>query len=93
MSYRVGWPLWKLFARLGVRLSYRYVVYYDPEARRFTSVSPDIQGLVVEADSLPELKDDTKDIARILVADMLFPDQTKSGREPAVALKGEGLLA
>ena len=63
---------------------------YDPEVRRFSSISPDIQGLVVEADSFPELKEDTKDAARILVADMLFPGQKPYGKEPALALKGEG---
>lgn len=93
MRYRVGWPLWRTLAKLGVHLGCRYFVYYDPGVGRFTSISPDIQGLVVEADSIPEPKEDTKDAARILAAGTLFPGQKPSGKEPALALKGEWRLA
>lgn len=47
--YRVGFPLWKLAARLNVPLLVKLEVMHDKDARVFIVTSPDLKGLVVEA--------------------------------------------
>lgn len=47
--YRVGFPLWKLAARLNVPLLVKLEVLHDKDARVFVITSPDLKGLVVEA--------------------------------------------
>lgn len=53
--YRVGFPFWKVAGRIGVPLLLRIEVAKDEEAGVFIAVSPDLQGLTVEAASLEEL--------------------------------------
>lgn len=54
-SYRVGFPFWRTFARLGVTLSVIVEVLYDDEAGVFVATSPNLYGLVVEASGIKEL--------------------------------------
>lgn len=53
--YRVGFPGWKLAARVGVKLSIRVNVHFDPEVKGYWTSSPDLDGLFVTGDTLDEL--------------------------------------
>ena len=48
-SYRVGFPLWKVAARLGAPIHVRIEIIWDEDANVFVATSPDVRGLVVEA--------------------------------------------
>lgn len=54
--YRVGLPFWKVIANLGFRISIRIYVMHDSDANVFIAESPDLHGLVAEANSLESLK-------------------------------------
>lgn len=53
--YRIGFPLWRWFARLGVPLKLRIDVLRDAEAGVFVATSGDLPGLVCEAATMDEL--------------------------------------
>ena len=54
--YRVGWPFWKFFLRRGWTLKIKILFTYDDEAEVFIAKSNDLQGLMCEAQTFPELK-------------------------------------
>ena len=64
--YRVGFPLWKLAARLGVPLSFRIQVMHDHEANVHIATSTDLAGLVAEAPYLEDLMVVVHDCAEML---------------------------
>ena len=53
--YRVGFPLWKVAARLGVPMLIKVQIARDDEAGVFIATSPDLAGLVAEAPTIDEL--------------------------------------
>ena len=53
--YRVGFPFWRVAARLGVPVLFRVHVVRDDEAGVFIATSPDLRGLVVEAETKEEM--------------------------------------
>ncbi len=53
--YRVGFPGWKLAARLGAPLSLRVNIHFDPEVHSYWTTSPDLSGLTVTGSNLDEL--------------------------------------
>lgn len=67
MQYRLGWPLGKVIARMGVPTVIRIFVIKDEEAGVFVGTSRDLPGLVVEADSLEAILDE----ARAVIPDLL----------------------
>jgi len=67
MYYPVGWPLWKLLARLGAPLRFTLIVHFDGEACVFWAESPSIDGLVVEAPTLEEIRREAMYAADILL--------------------------
>lgn len=67
MSYRVGMPGWRMFARLGVKLYARVDVHFDPEVNSYCAESPDLQGLVVSGQTLDELRDEAVSAAQVLL--------------------------
>ena len=86
--YRVGFPGWKLLARLGVPMLYRVDVHHDDEAHVFIATSPDVPGLVAEA----------KDPAALLTSvydcmDMLMEEALKRPlkQRPLAAWSGDML--
>lgn len=95
MHYRIGWPLWKLFASMGCEMLYRYEVCFDEESRRFTATSPDIPGLVVEGSSLGEIKEECSVASRELVWGMLHPSKEFLDKypDPDVVTKDYGSIA
>jgi hypothetical protein len=64
--YRIGFPLWKQIARLGVPLTVRVHVMRDDEAGVFVATSNDLRGLVCEAktmdDLIPEINSSVNDL-------------------------------
>jgi len=80
--YPVGWPLWKLLARLGVPLRFTLVVHFDGEARVFWAESPNIDGLVVEAATLEEMHREA-----MYAADMLLETQLTMRRPLKLRLR------
>lgn len=55
MHYRIGFPMWKQAARLGVSLRLRVDVMRDEEANVYIASSADLRGLVCEASTIDEL--------------------------------------
>lgn len=53
--YRVGFPGWKLAARVGVPLVLRVDAFKDEESNSFWAKSDDLDGLVVSGATLEEL--------------------------------------
>lgn len=68
LHYRVGLPGWKLAARLGLTLSFRVHIHYDPEAASYWTTSPDIGGLIVTGNTVDELLTEVGIAAPDLVA-------------------------
>ena len=67
MSYRVGLPLWKLAARAGIPLKMEVCIHRDDEAGVYMAHSDDLRGLVVEAATLDELRDEVRSAAQTLL--------------------------
>jgi predicted RNase H-like HicB family nuclease len=65
--FRVGFPGWKLAARLGVPLSLRIHVHYDDEAKSYWANSPDLDGLVSAGSTLDELRDEVRGAVELLL--------------------------
>lgn len=55
MDYRIGFPFWKVAARIGIPLKLRVNVLFDEEAQVFVATSHDLPGLVAEARTIDEL--------------------------------------
>ena len=58
--YRVGFPGWKIAARFGVPIRVLVQVSQDKEAGVYIATSGDIDGLVLEADSLDSLREEVR---------------------------------
>ena len=69
--YRVGFPGWKLAARLRIPLLFKIDVFRDDEAGVFVATSTDVSGLVVEAATLEALLPEVYDCANMLLAEQL----------------------
>ncbi|WP_020424848.1 DUF1902 domain-containing protein [Paracidovorax oryzae] len=69
--YRVGFPGWKVAARLGVPLVVRVAVVKDDEAGVLVATSPDLRGLVVESPTREELLTSLFECTEMLLEDML----------------------
>ena len=54
--YRIGFPGWKLAARLGVPLRLRVQAFKDEESDSYWAKSDDLDGLVVSGATLDELQ-------------------------------------
>ena len=65
--YRVGFPGWKLAARLGVPVLMRVDVYFDAESKSFWAKSPHLDGLVVSGETLDELRTEVRSAAQALL--------------------------
>lgn len=66
-GYRVGWPLWKALAKQGVTLRFKVNVHFDEESKSFWADSPDIDGLVVSAANLDDLRAESLAAAKDLL--------------------------
>lgn len=88
--YRVGFPGWKLAARLGVPLLLRVEVMHDDAAGVFVATSPDLRGLVAEAPTIDGLFRAVYDCTDMLLEDCL---KVPPKRKPLAAWSGEFLAA
>lgn len=66
--YRVGFPGWKLLARMGVPVLVRVQVHYDEESQSYWANSPDLDGLVVSGADLEELRTEVTSGAGVLLS-------------------------
>lgn len=89
--YRIGFPGWKLAARLGVRLVLRVDVVRDPVAGVFIATSPDLRGLVVEEKDPQALIQSVYDCTDMLLCDHLNTPSMKAA--PYVAWDGQAVAA
>lgn len=91
MIYRIGWPLWKLAAKLGCTLSYRYDIYKnnDPEDTYYYAHSVDIKGLFASGKTVEEVQEAMENGAKTLVNLDLYGDSEK---EESLMLKGTCIL-
>ena len=64
---RVGFPGWKLWARLGLPVSLRVAVHFDDECKSFWADSPDLRGLVIAGVTPGELLRDVNEMACVLI--------------------------
>ena len=67
IKYRVGFPGWKLAAKLGIPVRLRVHIRQDLEANVYVAESPDLAGLIVEAHTLDEIKEEALSAARVLL--------------------------
>ena len=67
MHYRVGFPFWKAVARHGYPVKLRVEIKHDDEAGVYIARSPDLDGLVVEAKSLDDLRSEALGAADVLL--------------------------
>lgn len=65
--YRVGLPGWKLAAKFGVPVRLRVNITQDLEANVYVAESPDLDGLIVEAHTLDEIKTEALAAAGVLL--------------------------
>lgn len=66
-TYWFEYPLWSLLARFGRKLRVRIDVLHDEEVGVYIATSKDLRGLVCEADTMDELKDEVEKVVRDLV--------------------------
>jgi len=88
--YPVGWPLWKLLARLGVPVIVKIEVLRDEDAGVYIATSPNLRGLVAEAASKDTLIDAVHDCIDLLMeVELASPLKHR----PLAAWSGELLAA
>ena len=86
--YRVGYPGWRLAAKLGVSLKVRVDVIYDDEAKVFVATSEDLKGLVVEATTIEDLRNEIMSCAGELMSEECAPKKSAQRRpEPEMILR------
>lgn len=54
--YPFNWPFAKTISSLGLPLLIKIQVFYDDEAEVYIATSPMVKGLIIEADSLDEIR-------------------------------------
>lgn len=88
--YRVGFPGWKIAAKLEIPLLLRVNVIQDTEAGVYVATSPDLDGLVVEVDSLDKMFQEVYSCV-----DMLLQEQLHHAPKarPMAAWSGDVCLA
>ena len=70
MTYPYRYPLSRFFAKFGITLNIRIDVLKDIEADVYVATSKDIPGLVIEAESFSQLRDEvTEAIPNLLALD------------------------
>ena len=65
--YRVGFPGWKLAAKLGVPVRLRVFIAQDLESNVYVAQSPDLEGLVLEGQTLEEIKKEALSCSKFLL--------------------------
>ena len=81
-AYRLGFPGWRLYAKLGGQIKIRVNVIMDEEVGVFVATSPDLQGLVCESDTVSNLKSSVE-MAAIALLERKFKKQVQ--KQPPIA--------
>jgi predicted RNase H-like HicB family nuclease len=89
--YRVGLPLWKTAARLGVPVLVRVHVHQDKESGTFWADSPDLDGLVVSGSTLDELHKEVTSAADTLLE--MAIDGHKANAQTEIRIRDAALCA
>ena len=71
MFYKVGVPGWKFAAKLGIKLRVEVEIAHDAEADVFIALSPNLRGLVVEAETFEDLLSEVKNCSDALLREYL----------------------
>ena len=87
--YRVGFPGWKLAARAGLRLKVRIDIHHDSETNSYWADSPDLDGLVVAASTLDELRSEVRGAAEVLLE--LAVNSSRTHATPVLRFRDEEL--
>lgn len=58
--YRVGLPLWRTAALLGIPLSLRLYAHHDPESNSFWCNSPDLPGFIIAGETIEEMRQEVR---------------------------------
>jgi predicted RNase H-like HicB family nuclease len=90
MMYRVGFPGWKIAARLNVPLLFKIDVVHDSESAVYIATSPDLKGLVVEAATVEELIKEVYSCTDMLMQEAL---RKPLKHKPAAAWTGDFVAA
>jgi hypothetical protein len=88
--YRVGFPGWKIAARLNVPLLFKIDVVHDVEASVYIATSSDLKGLVVEAATVEELMKEVYHCTDMLMEQALSKPLKQ---KPAAAWTGDFVAA
>ena len=84
--YRVGFPGWKIAARIGVPILVKIDVIHDKEAKVFVATSRDLPGLVVETTAMEKLFPEVYDCVNMLLEEQL---KTVPRSKPVAAWDGD----
>lgn len=76
--YRIGYPFWKLAARVGIPISIPVIVEHDEEANVYIATSHNMRGLVVEASSMDELLVEVNDVVSMLMEEEIHNNHTNA---------------
>ena len=69
--YRLGWPGATFLAKMGLSLLIKVEIIHDKLANVYVATSPDLKGLIVEAETLDELEKEVWDLVpELLTLDM-----------------------
>lgn len=77
--YRLSWPCAAFFAGIGFVAVCKVEIIYDEEANVYIATSPDLKGLVVEAETLDELEKEVRDLVPELLTLNLPTLHAKAG--------------
>lgn len=69
--YKIGYPFWRIAARLGAKITIPIVVERDEESGMFIATSPSLRGLVVEAQTWDELLVEVEEAACMLMQEQV----------------------
>ncbi len=71
MDYRIGFPGWKIAARLGAPLYFRVYVHKDEESNTYWAASDDLEGLAVAGATLDDVRRAVEEVAPVLCSAIL----------------------
>lgn len=89
INYPVGLPGWKVAARLGMHMKLRVDIHHDADTNSYWADSPDLDGLVVAAPTLDELRFEVRSAAEALLE--LAVHSRKLHTSPVLRFRDEDL--
>lgn len=87
--YKVGYPFWKLAARMGVTITIPVFVERDDDAGVYIATSSHMRGLVVEAPSLDILMEELNDAVSMLMDQEIHDNHASAA--PVIKYRGRSI--